>query len=86
MPNQFSNASTIPPNQPDFTSAEFVAFLASPPKFTTGGQLLISLLIEPDSVDDALCLRYLTRNPLPVRCQLTADTAILDDMANHARD
>jgi len=75
-----------PPNLPAFTKAEFVCFLARPPTFTSAGQLLFSLLVEPDNVEDALSLRWLTRDPLPVRCSLEADISILDQMADYARD
>jgi len=80
------NPTDSPRDLPAFTRAEFVCFLARPPIFTSAGQLLFSLLVEPDNVEDALPLRWLTRDPLPVRCSLEADIGILDTMADYARD
>jgi hypothetical protein len=81
QPNETRDRLYSAPAIPLFSSAEFSCFLArSSLKFNSDGELSVSFLIPAGSVDDALPLRYLAANPLPLTVTVEVDSSYLADL------
>jgi hypothetical protein len=66
---------------PIFSCATFSCFLnRSSIRFLQDGQLSVSLIIPPEQVDNALSLRYLAANPLPLVVSVEVSSDYLDDL------
>lgn len=80
-PNATRDRLAAEPPSPLFSSASFSCFLnRSSLKFTTDGEMTVSFIIPAGAVDDALTLRYLASNPLPLTLTVEVSTDYLDDL------
>ena|ERR1700735_2621824 len=67
---------------PIFSDASFSCFLnRSSIRFLQDGQLSVSFIVPAESVDEALPLRFLTANPLPLTVTVQVDSSYLADLA-----
>jgi|SRR6266853_1111324 len=66
---------------PIFTSANFSCFLnRASLRFLRDGELSVSFLIPAESVNDALSLRHLAANPLPLTVIVQVNEDYLNDV------
>ena len=66
-----------------FSSATFSCFLnRSSIRFLSSGEMAVSFLIPATNSDDALSLRYLAANPLPLTVTVEVSQEYMEDLAS----